>query len=304
MKCRAAANAVSGIVLLLALGGCAGLSAEPPAVQSAWESCPPAEPDAGQDALDLPPLTGDFQPVAVVICGQRIERRPGGGEDLLAVEERAGDVTALVGALRLPSAERTDGFCTMEQVTVPWFALLDEQGRWIRPGVPADPCGKPRPEVRAAFDRLSLERVSSRVQRQVETDQAAKAGCSQTYADMAWVAGVHGMSGGKADIPGAEATVRRCVYRVPESERGSPKPAGDFQSGGPLPAGEWAAVRTELAGAGPAAGCTTPSSRFAVLHGPAGQIYVEADGCRRILFETGTGSVLRQGGTALTDLLF
>ena len=303
MNGRTATNAVFGIMLVLALGGCAGLSAESPAVQPAWESCPAAVPDDSQDALDLPPLTGDFRPVAAVICGSRIERRPGGGEDLLAVEERAGDVTALVDALRLPSEERTDGFCTMEQVTVPWFVLLDEQGRWIRPGVPADACGKPRPEVRAAFDQLRTERVSSRVQRQLETDEAAKTGCSQTHADMAWVAGVHEMSGGTADIPGAEATVRRCVYRVPETERGSPKPAGDFQSGGPVPAGDWAAIRTELANAGPAAACTTPSSRFALLHAPGTQIYVEADGCRRVLFDTGTGSALRQGSTTLTGLL-
>ncbi len=69
MNRRAATNAALGIALVLALAGCAGLSAESPTVRPAWESCPAAVPDDGQDALDLPPLTGDFRPVSVVICG-------------------------------------------------------------------------------------------------------------------------------------------------------------------------------------------------------------------------------------------
>ena len=301
--------AIGWAMLVCAVAGCAGPTtggdAGPPVLHPRWESCAAAAPaaEAGQDALTMPRLTDDFRPVAAVICRTVPERRASGGEDLLAVEERAGDVTALLGALRLPDEEPTDGACTMDLPHVPFLVLLDEQGRWVRPGVPVDACGKPRQEFRTAVEQLATERVSSRVQAQLESDEAAAAGCSQTHADMVWVSGTHDLDGGTADLPSSDAAVRLCHYQVPEGERGGGKPAGTFVSGRTLTAAEWTAVRRELAAAGPATACTTPSSRFVLLHPPAGQIYVEADGCRRVLFETGTGPALRQGSPALTKLL-
>ncbi|MEV6812881.1 hypothetical protein [Micromonospora sp. NPDC051296] len=248
-----------------------------------------------------------FQPVAAVVCRVVPQRRPSGGEDLVAVEERADDVAALVVALRLPDERSTEGICTMELPFVPWLALLDAQGRWVRPGVPIDVCGKPRQEFRAAYDRLPAERVTTRVLREIESDEAVASGCSQRWADMVWVTGQFG--GDQGTTPGVlaadDADIRVCIYQVPESEQGGGKPAGDFRSGGELAAGRWTAVKRELTAAGPAAACRTPASRFAVLHLPTGFVYVEADGCRRALIETtaGPGS-LRQGTTKLTSLLF
>jgi hypothetical protein len=121
-----------------------------------------------------------------------------------------------------------------------------------------------------------------------------------------WVAG---QSGGGPDstpgpLPAGDAETKVCVYRVPPGERGGPKPAGEFESGGKLTAARWAAVKRALAAAGPASACTTPGSRFAVLHLPAGLIYVEADGCRRVLIEGGTGpGALRQGTADLAALV-
>jgi hypothetical protein len=297
-----AGRAAYVIAFLLALAGC-GLGATEPTVHPGWEGCPAVQGDS-QDGLDLPPLADDFHPVAAMICGPHIERRSGGGQELLAVESRADDVTALVQSLRLPSEKRTNGSCTMELVSVPYLALLDEQGRWVRPGIPADVCGKPRVEFRTAFEQLETVRVSSRVTKQLESDEAARTGCSQSHSDMVWVSGRFGVSGGTTELPPADAVVGLCRYAVPVAERGNEKPSGDFQSGGPLPPATWAAVRAELATAAPATGCTTPASRFALLHPPAGQIYVEGDGCRRVLLETGPGSALRQATPKLIELLF
>jgi hypothetical protein len=114
----------------------------------------------------------------------------------------------------------TDGSCTAEWVLVPWLVLLDAQGWCTRPGVPVDVCDKPRREFRAAVQQLRTDRVTSRVLREVESDRAAATGCSQSWADMVWVAGRSGS--GENGFPGAlaadDAEVRVCVYRAPASE--------------------------------------------------------------------------------------
>jgi len=294
--------ATAALTLALA-GGCgAATAADAPTVHPAWQSCDAV--DAGHpDALTLPHLDDSFRPVSVVVCLTTAQHRDTGGADLTAVEKRADDVTALVAALRLPDEAPTSGACTMELITVPWLALLDADGRWIRPGVPVDSCAKPRIEVRTALDRLHFTPVSSRVVRELESDRAAATGCGQTWADMVWVTGQ--TSGGRQEIPGdlaaANVPVTLCVFRVPASERGGGKPAGRFESGGKLPAGTWVQVRRELAAAGPAAPCRRPAGRFAVLHPPAGLIYVEADACHRVLIND---VALRQGSPKLISLLF
>ena len=229
-------------------------------------------------------------------------RRPGGGADLIAAEERATDIAALLAALRLPDEKPTDGACTADMVITPWLALVDEAGRWIRPGVPVDACGKPRREVRDALGKLALQRVSGRTVGTVESDRAVAAGCTQTWADMVWAVGRMGGGQGTPRRPLAadDTTVRVCVYQVPARERGSGKPAGQFESGRKLAAGEWAAVKKELAAARTPAGCTTPASRFAVLYAPDAQLYVEADGCRRVLDD----NALRTASPALLSVVF
>jgi hypothetical protein len=313
---------ISGLALVFAAGACAttttagdgtGQSPGTVTVHPYWESCAAAtgsndiHPDGAQDALSLPRLDDRFQPAAAVVCRSGPQRRPSGGSDLVALEERAEEVAALVAALRLPDEKPTDGACTMELQFVPWLALLDAQGRWVRPGVPVDGCGKPRPEFRTAYERLRTKRVTTRVLGEIESDAAVASGCSQTWADMVWVTGRFG--GGQGNVPDPlaadNAQVRVCIYRVPGSEQGSGKPRGDFQSGGKLAPARWAAIRRELTAAGPASACTTPSSRFGVLHPPSGLIYVEADGCRRVLIDDGTGrSAMRQSTAELTSSVF
>ncbi|TDC85639.1 hypothetical protein E1193_02130 [Micromonospora sp. KC606] len=322
MTGRAAAFLVG---LSLAVAGCAGTappgdavaasrrSAGPPTVHPSWESCATAtsgqeaDPDKSMAALSLPVLGDGFQPVTAVVCRAGPQQRSTGGSDLVAVEERAHDVAALVAALRLPDDTSPVDACTLEMPFVPWLALLDTHGRWVRPGVPTDPCGKPRPEFRAAYEQLPTRHVTTRVLRELKSDSAAASGCGQQWSDMVWATGQHG--GGQDTTPGplpaGDAKVRVCVYRVPEGERGGGKPAGEFESGRELPAARWTEIRRELSTAGPAAECATPGSRFAVLHLPAGFVYVQADGCRRVLIESGNGpGAIRQGTAKLASLLF
>ncbi|WP_430782850.1 hypothetical protein [Actinoplanes sp. G11-F43] len=261
-----------------------------------------------QDALTMPLLGDGFQPVAAVICAVGTRERPGGGTEIVASESRATGLGALLAGLRLPDATVGAEVCTMDLPSVPWLVLVDADGRWIRPGVPIDECGKPRTEYREAFYALTTTEVSSRVIGLAESDGAASSGCAQTWGDMAWAMGGTGndFATTLAPLP-ATTTVQRCVYFVPEAERGTAKPAGDFRAGGPMPAAEWTVIRAEIEASAPAsAACATPASGFAVLQfGGGGILYVEKDGCRRILVEPPTGSTgYRQSSDRLTTILF
>ncbi|GAA0581461.1 hypothetical protein GCM10010172_78050 [Paractinoplanes ferrugineus] len=254
------------------------------------------------EPFGLAKLDDSFAPVSAVLCRSTPVRRPAGGEDMVAAEDRATDITSLVKALRLPDERRTDGACTADLVLAPWLALVDASGRWIRPGVPVNSCGKPRPEFRDALAELRTQRVSGRTLSTTLTDGAAAAGCEQTWADMVWAVGLTGGGKGTPDrtLAADDASVRVCVFQVPPEERGSGKPAGQFKSGGKLAPGEWAAVKKELAAAGTPAECTTPASRFAVLYAPDVELYVEADGCRRVLND----NALRTGSPKLLSIVF
>ncbi|GAA2707083.1 hypothetical protein [Actinoplanes palleronii] len=123
-----------------------------PKVHSQWMSCAVKTGD-GQDALTLPRLTGSFPAVSAVICDDRPQPGATG-----SAEVRATDITALLATLRLPDEGATAQACTQELPFVPWLVLLDAQGRWIRPGVPVDSCGKPRQEFRDAYRKLLPDR--------------------------------------------------------------------------------------------------------------------------------------------------
>jgi hypothetical protein len=305
--------------VLATVAGCAGEpgAPAPPSgqlkIEPAWTSCAaeaptpsePGRPDPGS-VWSLPRLDDSFRPVAAVVCSTDQVRRPDGGADLAATESRADDVTALVAALRLPHLERSGGgACTLELYLPPFFVLLDEQGRWVRPGVPGDRCGKVRGEVRDAVQGLRLTRVSAVPFEEVESSEAAAAGCSQRWSDMVWAA--ESSSQQPAVIPpGFDGPVRPqlCAYRVPAEQQGTTKPGGDFVFGRYLSDESWAGAQREIKSAAAAGPCTTPANRFAVLHIAAGQIYVELDGCRRVLAQTADGSqTLRLASPALLALL-
>jgi hypothetical protein len=213
----------------------------------------------------------------------------------------------LVAALRLPDEPLSGDVCTTELYLPPFFVLLDAQGRWVRPGVPSDACGKVRREVRDALQGLRLTTVSSRPIKEIESSEAAAAGCSQQWADMVWVTGGWGAADEAAVVPpgfDGPVRIRLCVYRVPAEQQRTGKPAGDFVSGRYLSDEQWADTRREIEAAAPTGPCTTPANRFAVLHLAAGQIYAELDGCRRLLARTAGGrETLRQASPALLALL-
>ncbi|MFJ8580917.1 hypothetical protein [Micromonospora sp. NPDC093277] len=283
--------------------------------QGRWASCVEAAPEVATrgflmtgEQAHLPRLNADFTPDVVVICGQETQRRADGGQDLVATERRGDDVAALVTALRLPDEPRTDRACTYELWLQPWLAVVDANGRWMRPEIPRDPCGKPRIEVREALDALPLTTVATRPVAEIESAGAAAAGCRQSWKDMlsVYTAAKPGPRPGAVPEPfPAGQQIRLCVYELPKGEQGNG--GGEFAHGTVLQADRRTAIEHALTAAGPVEPCGRHASRFALLWSVAGdgpQTYVELDGCHRIMVVANPGGqVIAQGGTALAELL-
>lgn len=313
---------VGGVVLAVtgmavaACGPAAGGAVVPApggALAPPWTSCTAEAPqrfEPGGDPSEAPlaRLAADFVPAAAVVCAQETRKRPDGAQELVATEKRADNVAALVTAVRLPDAPKTDGACTLDMEIPPWVALLDARGGWVRPALPVDGCGKVRPEVRQALAGLTLTPVATRVIRELESAAAAAAKCSQISTDMVGITADPRISRpvvGPVQVPWRAASqLRVCGYHVPPTEPRGGKRAGNFAYGRLVPSAVVASVDKALRSAGPARACAKVASQFAILRaadGKSGEIHVELDGCHRILSTARTGrSVLSQGSPALT----
>jgi hypothetical protein len=296
------------MIIVAGAAGCAGQARDsnrPPSGRGeagasppgpVWTGCEkrdqgfkPGDAGLGVDAGDLAPLGNDFRAVAAVVCGSETEQRLDGSQYLVGTEDRAEDIAALITTLRLPDEAATTRACTADHPTVPWFVLLDEQGRWVRPGIARDECGKQRAEIRAAVKALTLTRVSTWPIEQVRSAESVAAKCGQGMANMVRVRASSGADNWATTVGplfGNRSPVRLCVYRVPADEQRAKKPVGEFAYGRVLSATRAAAINKmirETPQASPA--CDKPTTTFAMLQATTGQepVFVELDGCRRVL---------------------
>jgi hypothetical protein len=301
MRDTRSAVAVLALALAMVLAGC---GPEPsvelpghrnwgaPEVHAMWQSCASAQHPPAPNPVEtrwLAPLSADFTPVTIVLCATT----PADGQGMVATEQRAGDVTALAAALRLPDGPYSKVPCPAEEAVVPWFALVDAQGQWVHPGVPTGDCGHPVTPFSEAFAALHLKTVATRKIDKATAAEATAAGCELTWADMVAVAAgsppptsiiTYGLPWGMS--------VQLCVYRVPAAEQGSARPGGVFLTGTSLSLEQWRPISELLPGDARAKACTTPAGRFALLRlAETEEIYVELDGCHRLLSQA-NGNVL------------
>ncbi|MFI6763592.1 hypothetical protein ACIBF5_31160 [Micromonospora sp. NPDC050417] len=286
-----------------------------PAVQSAWTSCETDAPmEIGgppSDALILPRLDPGFAATVAVHCQLEPKRRADHGEDLVLTEGRATDLTALLAALRLPDETNIPDACTADMPWVPNLLLLDNDGRWIRPGLPTTGCGKARVEVEEAVRALRLTTVKEKVIRETLSSGAAISGCTQEWKDMVAIE----TSGpapralpGQVSLPFEPTSqMRLCVFRVPADRQGTPDVGGTFDYGLLLPEQRREVIVRTVTSMPPAQECSSPADRFAVLraaNNTGGEIYVELDHCRRIMTSPmSSPPTLAQADHTLIELL-
>ena len=106
---------------------------------------------------------------------------------------------------------------------------------------------------------------------------------------MVWVMTTQGSNAGPGRVTSpfpADIGVRLCVYRVSAAEQRTGKPRGDFESAALLDGRQRAQLDRALAAAPPAVACSGAAGRFALLRRADDRdepVYVELDGCRRIM---------------------
>lgn len=292
----AAPRAVALAVAALALAGCGAEPAPRPGAVVTVGAGPVCLDRTGvEETSEQPgalarPRLGDAEPAGFVQCHQTVERVPGRGEWSVRVERRADAGTeALAAALRLPDQER-GGSCDAMAVGVPELWALDGQGRATLVRWPVGACGKPRAEVSDAYGAVRWGSVTSRPVAQVAPQEALDSGCETAVKDMAAIDAGDASREHPAGRLGTlvDATsVKACTYTVVDR---SETPTGSFVSGRTIDGKAWQTVRRALEAAPPAPrACAGLGQRFTVLSAdPGGEVYLELDGCRRVLLPYGS----------------
>ncbi|WP_143728448.1 hypothetical protein [Micromonospora cremea] len=301
------------------LAGCSRTGYSPlrdrePVIHATWTSCAEEFEPNGDSWGRYPALLGDgFRPVSALVCAQEERDQPDGGRDRVEVESRIDDIGAIVRALRLPDQPRTAEACGDGSANPPWLVLLDQDGRWLRPGVPVDDCGLPRNEVLDAGKALRLTVVRTRVVEQIVSGAAAKAGCQQHFPDKFWPSPQEREHGGYLpSLPVGRPALRietltvACRYHRPNRWQGTATVVAEFERGGQVPPNRLAELHGRLASSTPAEPCTTHATRFVSLSEVVDRgeyVYIEVDGCMRMLTVVTGLHVLTQADSELRTLL-
>jgi hypothetical protein len=136
----------------------AGGSSTPAPAPTPVDGLCPAQLDQGQyNGRQALPTSIDVD--WVLRC--RIAPVVGGGR-FLYVERSDSDPTALLAALRAPNQPRSNGVCPMMRVLVPYFALVQRDGRVLAPKMPVTGCGMPQTAVLQALNDMTFKVISKK----------------------------------------------------------------------------------------------------------------------------------------------
>lgn len=310
MRPAGRAGTAGAVLLVLALGGACTAFAPPrrPApVQASWPGCAAVGAfvdDRGQGPTGVGGVPAGFTPTTEVLCDQG-ERQTAAGDTVgVDLERTSTEVGPLLTYLAQPSKRTSSGACTADGWLPPWLFLVDASGHYVAPQIPVDGCGKPLGWY-VDRDRLAWETspYSDRVVREApagENSQARQSGCPTTHPDVVdgYATSPHRRSGVFTSDPFAGRSLRYCVYDVDASERGSVPSPGIFVSGYNLVEDERAGVVSALLSAAEVPEpCTESHSSFALVGprdgGPS--LFIELDGCRRVVSDLDPTPVVRAG---------
>ena len=243
-------------------------------------------------------LAAGFVPVVVAACSVETELVAGDGQWAVLVEKRAASGLApVVAAVRRADEHALQASCTSELDLDPQVWFIDANGRAVLPRWPRDSCGHLFQDVRVVLAALTWTTTAQVRLKQLTPQAALDAGCPtavkymvQMTADESGAA----KAGTFADLAHVSAPPL-CQYTRTGADPGD----GTFESGRPLSATAWTALRQALDGAPPAKPCTQAATRFVVLDTSA-FVEIELDGCHRVLTPD---NALRQATPRLLALL-
>lgn len=284
-----------GVTLVLGTAMGCGRNASPPGRQGTDEPGPPvwAEPECPAprplQTEDRGGIPDGFVTAWVLRCRTEIREAPGKPGEIVRITERADTSAAdLVHLLRRPSDPPSNGPCPLVAVFPPYFLLVDTDGRAILPAVPTNGCGQPRDDILDTLDALPFHTVSETLEHTTQSQLSAETGCSDTWKDMIALDADHARPAPARPLWSEPVeSILVCVY---DRISGSTLPVGRLDTGQEVTGAPAAALRDALDAAGPAADCSTPHTRFAVLtpEGLADWAMAELDGCQRVRRPDGT----------------
>jgi len=121
--------------------------------------CPAQLPQVEPNGPDAKPLPAGIHVTWVLRCS--VVSKAGTARRLLA-ERSDSDPTKLLNALRVPSGPRIKGVCPMFRMLVPYFALVQSNGRVLAPKIPLNSCGMIDPAVVQALSGMRFEVLSDK----------------------------------------------------------------------------------------------------------------------------------------------
>ena len=240
-------------------------------------------------------LPADAHPVSLLKCVQDDQNVAGQGEWIVVNTIRStGSVDGFVSALRAgyvrppQPTPKAPIACPAIGYTTQWIALVDADGTAYQIQIPFwGVCPAPDPDVLKALAAVQTTVVSTQRIRQTTSAGAQSSGCTQQFAEMAFVNAQSSASGTTRPFfsdPSSGKAFRVCFYRL-AGNADKLKPAGDFQSAATITGSQAAAIYDGLMNAPIAAAkaCAAPATEYAVLSGNAGAgdwSVVELDGCK------------------------
>jgi hypothetical protein len=258
-------------------------------------ACPSAEQlgSSGGAGIVAAPLPGDLAVTEVVECS--VEDRPVAGDGVWSfnVEKRS-----IVGIERLLATLRTKDepapanlTCALVGITLPWFALVDTRGNWVRPHLPLTMCGAPQPAMMSALAAVSWSTVRATKDKQVTTQaqataeaQAAAVGCATPFKDMISIdASFRVPTSSPSGLLGSPQTgFTVCHYAASKDPGGMPLLT--FISGRRVSGTAAATLANALMAAGPVQPCQLAHTTvIGIFTSASDWLLIEDDGCHRVL---------------------
>lgn len=280
---------------------------DPAKVFPAWKGCQAEVPDIdlfeSNDRPEQGRVPDNFTPVRAVRCELDDARKT---EGFGGVVQRAADIDGLLAELARPS-EHSEGpiSCLDWGWQRPWLFLLDADGRWVLPQVPADSCGHPlSPEKGNTLP--SWRRYDAWPLDLTERDKVLDIGCQPRVPTGGILNDPDYGNDHREAIPATELDgqiTAICRYRKGPRLHPELSPEGHFLGGRKLTKAEGTMIKAAIISE-PAKRCRETATTYATLEGIGDMITiaVELDGCQRML-ETYSSDSPHRAGAAQPELI-